>query len=74
MGMEMSMDLKTKTPKPRPLWGTEEVAEYLGVPVKTLYKWRLEKHGPPWLRVGKHLRYVQEDVVAWVEGRKQLAS
>jgi excisionase family DNA binding protein len=50
------------------------VAEYLGVPVKTLYKWRLEKHGPPWLRVGKHLRYVQEDVVAWVESRKQLAS
>lgn len=68
------MDLKTTTPKPRPLWGTEEVAEYLGVPVKTLSKWRLEKHGPPWLRVGKHLRYVQEDVVAWVEGRKQLAS
>ena len=43
-------------------------------PVKTLYKGRLEKHGPPWLRLGKHLRYVQEDVVAWVEGRKQHAS
>jgi excisionase family DNA binding protein len=68
------MDLNPKTPMPRPLWGTEEVAEYLGVPVKTLYKWRLESHGPPWLRVGKHLRYVQEDVVAWVQGRKQLAS
>lgn len=68
------MDLKAETPKPRPLWGTEEVAEYLGVPVKTLYKWRLEKHGPPSLRVGKHLRYVPDDVVAWVEDRKQLAS
>lgn len=68
------MDLKTEVPKPRPLWGTEEVAVYLGVPIKTLYKWRLQKHGPPSLRVGKHLRYVPDDVVAWVEDRKQLAS
>lgn len=61
-------------PKPRPLWGVGDVAEYLGIPVKTLYKWRLEKHGPACLRVGKHLRYVPDDVVAWVDSRKQLAS
>jgi excisionase family DNA binding protein len=61
-------------PKPRPLWGAEDVAEYLRIPVKTLYKWRLEKQGPPSARIGKHLRYVPEDVVAWVEARKQLAS
>ena len=68
------MDLKAKAPKPRPLWGTEEVAEYLVVPVKTLYKWRLERYGPPCLRVGKHLRYVPDDVLAWVESLKQHAS
>lgn len=61
-------------PKPRPLWGVDDVAEYLGIPVKTLYKWRLESHGPTCLRVGKHLRYVPDDVIAWVESRKQLAS
>ena len=49
------MDLTQKAPQPRPLWTTEDVAGYLAVPVKTLYKWRLEKHGPPCLRVGKHL-------------------
>jgi excisionase family DNA binding protein len=68
------MDLMQKAPQPRPLWTTEDVAGYLAVPVKTLYKWRLEKHGPPCLRVGKHLRYVPEDVVAWVDSRKQLVS
>jgi excisionase family DNA binding protein len=68
------MGRSPNSPKPRPLWGAEDVAEYLGVPVKTLYKWRLEKHGPPYARIGKHLRYVPDDVVAWVEGRKQLAS
>ena len=66
------MDLRQETgPSPRPLWRAEDVARYLGVPVKTLYKWRLEQHGPPCLRVGKHLRYVPDDVVGWVESRKQ---
>ena len=50
------------------------MAEYLAVPIKTLYKWRLERHGPPCARIGKHLRYVPEEVVAWVESRKQNAS
>ena len=72
MGTDSTMELATKQPKPRPLWGTDDVAEYLGVPIKTLYKWRLEHHGPPCARVGKHLRYVPDDVVAWVEGRKLL--
>nr|WP_255354157.1 hypothetical protein [Phycicoccus sp. Root563] len=39
--------------------------------MKTLYQWRLEQHGPPCLRVGKHLRYVADDAVGWVESRKQ---
>ncbi|KGN40817.1 excisionase [Knoellia aerolata DSM 18566] len=56
------------------MWHAEDVAEYLGVPLKTLYKWRLEKHGPPCARIGKHLRYVPDDVVAWVESCKRSAS
>lgn len=68
------VDLKAVEPKPRPLWRAEDVAEYLGVPLKTLYKWRLEKHGPPCARIGKHLRYVPGDVVAWVDSCKQSAS
>jgi excisionase family DNA binding protein len=67
-------DVKVVAPKPRPLWRAEDVAEYLGVPIKTLYKWRLEKHGPPCARIGKHLRYVPEDVIAWVDSCKQFAS
>lgn len=60
------MDLITKVPKPRPLWGVDDVADYLGVPVKTLYKWRTEHYGPPCVRVGRYLRYVQQDVEDWV--------
>ena len=41
----------------------EEVSEYLKVPVATLYARRYRKVGPPVLRVGRHLRYRESDVV-----------
>ncbi len=56
--------------RPRPLWGVSDVAAYLDIPIKTLYKWRLERSGPPCVRIGKHLRYVPDDVVTWVEDRR----
>jgi Homeodomain-like domain-containing protein len=28
------------------LWGVQDVAEYLGVPIKTLYQWRQQNYGP----------------------------
>ena len=49
------------------LFSPEEVAGYLGVPVKTLFQWRYKGVGPRALRVGRHLRYRAEDVEAWLE-------
>jgi excisionase family DNA binding protein len=46
-------------------WTVDDVAAYLRVSVKTIYKWRLTNDGPPAARVGKHLRYDPADVVAW---------
>ncbi|WP_112248788.1 helix-turn-helix transcriptional regulator [Kribbella monticola] len=51
-------------------WTVEDVAEYLGVPVKTLYKWRCQAYGPRAVRVGKHLRYDPDDVIAWFDAQK----
>ena len=45
---------------------TAEVAARLRVPVPTLYKWRLESKGPRSIRIGKHLRYQERDVEAWI--------
>lgn len=53
--------------RPDRLWGVEDVADYLGVPVKTLYRWRNQGYGPQGRRIGKHLRYKPDDVVAWVD-------
>lgn len=56
------------TPQTSKLWTVDDVAEYLGVPKKTLYRWRTEGYGPAGRRIGKHLRYRSADVVAWVDG------
>lgn len=49
----------------QPLWGVQEVAEYLGVPVATLYQWRYRGYGPRGRRVGRYVRYDAEDVRDW---------
>lgn len=51
----------------QPLWAIEDVSQYLGVPVKTLYQWRGRNYGPPGKRVGRHIRYRPEDVVSWLD-------
>jgi excisionase family DNA binding protein len=50
-----------------PLASTEQVAEHLGVPVKTLYQWRWLGVGPRGVRVGRHLRYRWSDVDRWLD-------
>ena len=47
----------------------EDRAEYLGVPVTTLYAWRYRRQGPPGLRVGRHLRYRRADIDEWISLR-----
>jgi len=46
-----------------------ELAEYLGVPVATLYVWRHRQLGPPAFRAGRYLRYRTSDVERWIADR-----
>ena len=48
---------------------TQQLADYLGVPVATLYAWRHEGAGPPGFRVGKHVRYRSSDIEQWIAER-----
>lgn len=47
------------------LWGVQDVAQYLGVPVTTLYQWRYQRCGPEGRRVGRYIRYDPDDVREW---------
>lgn len=51
------------------LLSAQEVADYLSVPLATIYTWRHRSQGPPGLRVGRHLRYRSRDVEAWIVGQ-----
>jgi excisionase family DNA binding protein len=54
------------------LLSVTELAEYLGVPVTTLYQWRYRREGPPGFRVGRHVRYRWSDVQEWIEAQIEL--
>src|SRR3712207_6001266 len=51
------------------LFRSQDVADYLGVPLTTLYQWRYLGTGPTAYRVGRHLRYEPTAVQAWLEQR-----
>jgi predicted DNA-binding transcriptional regulator AlpA len=63
---------RTEPPRVLPprLWNIRETAEFLGVPVSTLYYWSYRgEGGPRILRIGRSLRYNPYDVIEWVESR-----
>jgi hypothetical protein len=55
-----------------PLWDTDDVAAFLKVPAKTVREWRHKEEGPRYSRLGKHVRYLPGDVMAWVRDQCQL--
>ncbi len=55
-----------------PLWTIGDVADYLKVPVATLYSWRSQKKGPPSGKVGKYVRYEPDAVRDWWRSQQGL--
>lgn len=49
------------------LMSAQEVADYLGIPITTLYAWRYKGEGPPGYRVGRHIRHRREQIDRWLE-------
>ena len=54
-----------------PLLSIEELAEYLGVPVTTIYDWRVDGKGPCAIRVGRHVKFTVSDVLAWIGEQRE---
>lgn len=46
-----------------------DLSELLGVPVATLANWRCSRKGPPFVKVGRHVRYRPADVDRWIADR-----
>ena len=63
----------TSVPSGR-LWTAQDVADYLTVPLATLYQWRYLGTGPTAYRVGRHLRYEPAAVQRWLQQRARPAT
>lgn len=49
------------------LFSPQQLADYLGVPIRTVYAWNSQGTGPTPIKVGKHVRYRAEDVEAFLD-------
>lgn len=61
----------TTTSGLEPLMSIDDLAEYLGVPVTTIYDWRVSGKGPCAIKVGRHLKFAVADVRAWLDTRRE---
>jgi predicted DNA-binding transcriptional regulator AlpA len=61
----------TTKPTIEPLWGVQDVAHYLGVPMMTVYHWRCSGYGPRGTKVGRYVRYRPDEVRAWFEAQSE---
>ena len=66
------------SPKPDPglldrdgFISSEELSEYLGVPVTTLDVWASRGGGPIFHKFSKYRRYLGADVKAWIKTKRQ---
>ena len=46
-------------------------AAFLGLQPATLEIWRTRREGPPFIKVGKVVRYSMADLRQWMEARRQ---
>jgi predicted DNA-binding transcriptional regulator AlpA len=54
---------------------SEQTSEYLGgVSLSTLQRWRKERIGPRWLKLGRSIRYRSTDLEAWIAANARPAA
>ena len=47
-----------------------QAAEILGLSVKTLRRWRWQRRGITWVKIGEAVRYSTDDLQAYIESRR----
>ncbi len=54
-----------------PLLSVRELSDYLGVPIATIYDWRVDGKGPPGIRVGRRVMFFVADIDEWIRSRRE---
>lgn len=53
---------------------TQEAAEHLTVRPNTLEIWRLKGAGPVFRKIGRSVRYLESDVLAWLDAQARVST
>jgi hypothetical protein len=65
LGLEM---LSKNVPyDPDVLLREEDAADLLSLSVRTLQSWRIRRAGPPFVQVGRSVRYRRRDLISWID-------
>lgn len=52
---------------PEELMNPQQLADFLGVPLATVYAWRYRGDGPRASKIGRHVRFRRSDVDQWLD-------
>ncbi|WP_298044637.1 helix-turn-helix domain-containing protein [uncultured Microbacterium sp.] len=66
----MCMDIGASGIAPPDFKTQAEIADIIKVPERTLEDWRLNHVGPPYMKLGRHVRYDLSEVFAWAREQR----
>lgn len=69
----MTAEIDTEALLGKPIWTIEDLAAFLSLPVNTIYKQRAQGDMVAMYKLGKHLRVKRDDVMAWLETKRDEA-
>jgi predicted DNA-binding transcriptional regulator AlpA len=49
----------------------QQAAAIVDLSVRTFERWRGTGDGPPYVKLGRSVRYVEADLIKWVEARRR---
>lgn len=52
------------------LLNEKEAARFLSVSHRTLQAWRASRAGPPFIQMGRAIRYCRDDLIGWMKSRR----
>lgn len=58
----------------KPLLRETQVAEILAVSLSTVRAWRAKGNGPPFIKLGRAVRYRPEHLASWIDEQQQHGS
>jgi predicted DNA-binding transcriptional regulator AlpA len=59
---------------PSPLLTAKDAAMHLKVSLSWLAKARMRGDGPPYIRIGRSIRYAQASLLQWMKSRQRLST